>query len=233
MELFILLQSLVDTVNPVEQGLSVTRAVSDYGIMVVTAAFFVLISIINMWSNNKRYDKILKQNEDRYEALFKQYLEGSTSSDLIDKTTVLINAVNNLIVPLDKLLTTTSEIYKEECTYQQVVRIVKSESKLSRYLLIEDVESIKDHILPEPISESRILKLVVNQKDELKNNLNLYKFKGVVLGNFIKDRWDQNLVNLVKSYLQNQISFDDMVKELDMYFNEMYNYFISEIRELK
>lgn len=211
-------------------GLEVTKSISDYGLMVVTAAFFVITSMLQMWSNNKRYDKILKQNEDRYEMLFKKYLEGSSTVELVEKTSTLIGVANDLIVPLERLLQATTEVAKEECTYQQISRTLKVELKVARNNLVDNVETLRALSLKGDLLEAKIQRVISNQVSDIKNNLNLYRYKGIQVGDIITSEWNEQVAGILRAYItSDSCDLSSMKKEMDMVLSSMTNNFIEKL----
>lgn len=212
-------------------GLEVTKSISDYGLMVVTAAFFVITSMLQMWSNNKRYDKILKQNEDRYEMLFKKYLEGSSTVELVEKTSTLIGVANDLIVPLERLLQATTEVAKEECTYQQMARTLKVELRVAKNNLIESIETLNSSKTKEDEAlNTKVQRVVVNQISDLRNNLNLYRYKGMQIGELIGTSWNFPLSDLIYNYLISESKKPSGIQnEMDIQFSEIMNYLVEKL----
>ena len=188
------------TNDPVTGGLQVAQSISEVGFLTVAAGFFVVLSITQQWFNNKRYDKLLKANENRYESMFNQVLGGEGISEMIAKVAELTTTTSNLVTPIKTLIENSLEATKEECTYPQASRVVRTELRVVVTTLVDATKAIirRNNIKDENNhTRDKTQRIVINSIAGLKAALTLYKYNGVRFSAFIDD--DHIVYPLVES----------------------------------
>lgn len=168
----------------IEKGIETAQAITDFGLLVVIAAFFIVMSVTQQIILTRRYNKLLEQNDARYYQLLKKLTGEGNLSDVIDRIEELIKSTNDLVAPIQKLLITSAETSKEECTFAQASRVVKMEIRVTRQTLIDNTKQI---IIQNNVHENfkhtkfKVDKMVSNCIEQMKRGLNLYKYNGMKL----------------------------------------------------
>lgn len=211
------------------KGIEVAEAITDFGLLVVIAAFFILMSVSQQIILTRRYNKILEQNDLRYQQLLKKLTGEGNLSDVIDRIEELIKSTNDLIAPLQKLIIASTETSKEECTFAQASRVVKMEVRVTRQTLLDNTKQIitQNNVHENPKhTKSKVDKMVVNCVEQMKRGLNLYKYNGMKLtyGLDLEDYCESISQTIYAFVMQDsEKEYAKLTMDLNIYFEEIRN----------
>jgi hypothetical protein len=166
----------------VSGALQTAHGISEFGLMVVICAFFILISAGMMifmfrWMVNTIND-VMKTNKDMLTRLDAQMQE------------------NN------KIMQSIAEGLRPE-TDQRIRILSKSMFNLASYELIEIIDTVRteNHIVDREGTEAKILKLVTNLHEDKNTDFGYYTYRGRKLSSYTNSEWiewmKQGVVNEV------------------------------------
>lgn len=166
----------------IDSSLKTAQGISEFGLMVVICAFFVVISAGMMifmfrWMVNTIND-VMKTNKEMLQKLDAQMQE------------------NN------KIMQSIAEGLQPE-TDQRIRILSKSMFNLASYELIEIIDTVRteNHIVDREGTEAKILKLVTNLHEDKNTDFGYYTYRGRKLSTYTNSEWiewmKQGVVNEV------------------------------------
>ena len=166
----------------IDSSLKTAQGISEFGLMVVICAFFIIISAGMMifmfrWMVNTIND-VMKTNKDMLTRLDAQMQE------------------NN------KIMQSIAEGLRPE-TDQRIRILSKSMFNLASYELIEIIDTVRteNHIVDREGTEAKILKLVTNLHEDKNTDFGYYTYRGRKLSSYTNSEWiewmKQGVVNEV------------------------------------
>lgn len=212
-------------------GVDTAKAISEYGFLAVAAGFFIAASAVQQWLNNRRYDRLLKQNEIRYESLFKKFTEDGGMKEMISKIEKLVESTNGLVTPIQNLVQAATESSKEECTYIQASRVIKIEIKSARLFMVDATKQIikQNNIhVDENHTREKVARVVSNTMVQLQQGLSLFKFNGMKLTyNLNCEEVNGCLVETIYSFIMDESKqnreYDKLSSDIDIILAELQN----------
>ena len=154
----------------VSGALQTAQGISEYGLMVVICAFFILISAGMMifmfrWTVNTIND-VMKTNKEMLAKLDAQMHE------------------NN------KIMQSIAEGLQPE-TDQRIRILSKSMFNLAKYELMEIIETVRteNHIVDREGTEAKIAKLVTNLHEDKNSDFGYYTYRGRKLSGYTNKEW--------------------------------------------
>lgn len=213
--------------DPISGGLEISRGISEYGILIVIAAFFIISAIIQFYINSNRFRRMSDENEKRMSMLLEKVINQENPKDLIDKMYDLTTTVNSLVIPLNALIASSREKAKEECTYPQVSRVLKMELKSAKITLIEATRSIikKNNIhADESKTKEKVIRVVNTVRQNLAQGLGLFKYKSIRMGTLVVKDYDDTIVNTVYDFIMSENrDFSKLESDLDLVIGQFQN----------
>lgn len=166
----------------IDSSLKTAQGISEFGLMVVICAFFIIISAGMMifmfrWMVNTIND-VMKTNKEMLQKLDAQMQE------------------NN------KIMQSIAEGLRPE-TDQRIRILSKNTFDLAKYELMEIIDTVRteNHIVDRDGTEAKILKLVTNLHEDKNTDFGYYTYRGRKLSSYTNSEWiewmKQGVVNEV------------------------------------
>lgn len=212
-------------------GVDTAKAISEYGFLAVAAGFFIAASAVQQWLNNRRYDRLLKQNEARYESLFNKFTQDGGMKEMISKIEKLVESTNGLLTPIQNLVQAATESSKEECTYVQASRVIKIEIKSARLFMVDATKSIikQNNIHADTnYTREKVNRVVSNTMVQLQQGLGLFKFNGMKLTYNLNceesiDYLVETIFNFIMDDSKPSREYDKLSSDIDIILAELQN----------
>lgn len=199
----------------IEGSLKTAQSISEFGLMVVICAFFVVLSALMMiamfrWQMNT-IDSVMKTNKDMLSKLDNQMTENnkimqSIAEGLIPKTMLEIKNTSSMAFDLAK------------------------------HRLIELIDTIltENHISDREATEEKIDKLVSNLHDDMNSKFDCYSFRGRKLSQYTNQDWIKWMITNVVSevYNKNGMNKDRMYTNVTATFDRIKLDFYHRINEV-
>ena len=199
----------------IEGSLKTAQSISEFGLMVVICAFFVVLSALMMiamfrWQMNT-IDSVMKTNKDMLSKLDNQMTENnkimqSIAEGLIPKTMLEIKNTSSMAVDLAK------------------------------HRLIELIDTVltENHISDREATEDKIYKLVSNLHDDMNSKFDCYSFRGRKLSQYTNQDWIKWMITNVVSevYNKNGMNKDRMYTNVTATFDRIKLDFYHRINEV-
>lgn len=199
----------------IEGSLKTAQSISEFGLMVVICAFFVVLSALMMiamfrWQMNT-IDSVMKTNKDMLSKLDTQMTENnkimqSIAEGLIPKTMLEIKNTSSMAFDLAK------------------------------HRLIELIDTVltENHISDREATEDKIDKLVSNLHDDMNSKFDCYSFRGRKLSQYTNPDWIKWMIANVISevYNKNGMNKDRMYTNVTATFDRIKLDFYHRINEV-
>ena len=188
----------------IDSSLKTAQGISEFGLMVVICAFFIIISAGMMifmfrWMVNTIND-VMKTNKEMLTRLDAQMQE------------------NN------KIMQSIAEGLRPE-TDQRIRILSKNTFDLAKYELMEIIDTVRteNHIVDRDGTEAKILKLVTNLHEDKNTDFGYYTYRGRKLSGYTNNDWiewmKQGVVNEV--YNDNGFNKDRMDTNISAIFDRI------------
>lgn len=187
----------------VTPGLQVAQGITEYGILVVIAGFFVLGALLLAWNNERRYTQMIKVNDARMDALLKVPHPGN-SAEVLETLKIIIESTQDLANMTRNLVTMSSDVAREEATSAQAERVLKLEIRRAQQSLLDSTRIIVEkNNVEDPCNktEDKLERVIRNTLLNSRQGLNLFKYKGIRMGNFIESLNTGPLYDLIYTFV--------------------------------
>lgn len=202
-------------VEVVDGALKTAQGISDFGIMVVICAFFIVLAALLMiasfrWLMNTVND-VMKTNKEMLTKLDKQMQENNE----------IMRSIADGLMP-DTLL--------------EIKNTSGMAFDLAKYRLLELIETVleENHIADRESTEDKINKLVTNLHEDMNSKFDYYSFRGRKLSSYTNPKWIewmiQNVINEV--YNKNGINKDRTLTNVTATFDRIKLDFYHRINEV-
>ena len=173
----------------IEGALKTAQGISEFGLMVVICAFFIILSALMMvfmfrWMINTIND-VMKTNKEMLGRLDLQMQE------------------NN------RIMQSIAEGLRPE-TDQRIRILSKSMFNLASYELIEIIDTVRteNHISDREATEAKITKLVTNLHEDKNSDFGYYTYRGRKLSTYTNPEWIKWMVQGVVNEVYNDKGFN-------------------------
>lgn len=173
----------------IDSSLKTAQGISEFGLMVVICAFFIIISAGMMifmfrWMVNTIND-VMKTNKEMLQKLDAQMQE------------------NN------KIMQSIAEGLRPE-TDQRIRILSKSMFNLAKYELMEIVDTVRteNHIVDREGTEAKITKLVTNLHEDKNTDFGYYTYRGRKLSTYTNNDWIEWMKQGVVNEVYNEKGFN-------------------------
>lgn len=173
----------------IDSSLKTAQGISEFGLMVVICAFFIIISAGMMifmfrWMVNTIND-VMKTNKEMLQKLDAQMQE------------------NN------KIMQSIAEGLRPE-TDQRIRILSKSMFNLAKYELMEIIDTVRteNHIVDRDGTEAKILKLVTNLHEDKNTDFGYYTYRGRKLSGYTNNDWIEWMKQGVVNEVYNEKGFN-------------------------
>ena len=176
----ILLQSSV-----VDQALNVGKGISEFGMMAITAGFFLVLSAVMMVTFFKWFMKVINDILDSH---------GRTMNELLEKTKEQNKTLETLsegLMPENQLRIKTITNMAFDLAVEKVCRIIK---KVREENNIADKEK----------TEVKIRRLVSNVHNDIATKFDNFRFRGKYLSSYMDEKWVGGVVGVIQGELYNE-----------------------------
>lgn len=202
-------------VEVVDGALKTAQGISDFGIMVVICAFFIVLAALLMiasfrWLMNTVND-VMKTNKEMLTKLDKQMQENNE----------IMRSIADGLMP-DTLL--------------EIKNTSGMAFDLAKYRLLELIDTVleENHIADRESTEDKINKLVTNLHEDMNSKFDYYSFRGRKLSSYTNPKWIewmiQNVINEV--YNKNGINKDRTLTNVTATFDRIKLDFYHRINEV-
>lgn len=199
----------------VEGSLRTAQSISEFGLMVVICAFFVVLSALMMiamfrWQMNT-IDSVMKTNREMLSKLDKQMTENnkimqSIAEGLIPKTMLEIKNTSSMAFDLAK------------------------------HRLLELINTVleENHIADREQTEDKIKNLVTNLHEDMKSKFDCYSYRGRKLSQYTNQEWIGWMINnvVLEIYNKNGMSKDRTYTSVSATFDRIKLDFYHRINEV-
>lgn len=151
-------------------ALEVAESISNFGMMAVSAAFFIVLAIVIM-------------------VMFVKWFK-----DIINN---IMTTNQNMLSKLDAQMGDTNDIMKsiaESLRPETLLRVQTTSEmafQLAQFRLLEIIDTVRteNHIVNREATESKIEKLVLNLHEEMNGKFEYYSYRGKKLSQYTNARW--------------------------------------------
>lgn len=170
--------------NETKAALEVAESISNFGMMAVAAAFFVILAIVIM-------------------VMFVKWFK-----DIINN---IMTTNQNMLTKLDAQLKETNDVMKsiaEGLRPETLLRVQTTSEmafQLAQFRLLEIIETVRteNHIINREATEVKIEKLVLNLHEEMNGKFEYYSYRGKKLSSYTSQQWvewmKQGVINEIYS----------------------------------
>ena len=176
----ILLQSSV-----VDQALNVGKGISEFGMMAITAGFFLVLSAVMMVTFFKWFMKVINDILDSH---------GKTMNELLEKTKEQNKTLETLsegLMPENQLRIKTISNMAFDLAIEKVCRIIKK---------VREENNIAD----KERTEKKIRRLVSNVHNDIATKFDNFRFRGKNLSSYMDEKWIDGIVGVIQGELYNE-----------------------------
>lgn len=182
--------------NEAQQAMEVAKGISDYGMMAVTAAFFLILSSAMMIAIFKWFKSIISQ----------MMQDNKTSLQELAKTT---NAQNDMLQDISEGLRTETQLrirnlsgFAFDLSVEQVCRLIKRVRE-------------ENHIADKEATALKIRKSLQVIHNDRNSRFDPFTYHGRPLSDFCNDDWIENVAKVV----ENEIYHEDGANNARAYTN--------------
>ena len=170
--------------NETKAALEVAESISNFGMMAVAAAFFVILAIVIM-------------------VMFVKWFK-----DIIN---YIMTTNQNMLTKLDAQLKETNDVMKsiaEGLRPETLLRVQTTSEmafQLAQFRLLEIIDTVRteNHIINREATEAKIEKLVLNLHEEMNGKFEYYSYRGKKLSSYTSQQWvewmKQGVINEIYS----------------------------------
>lgn len=170
--------------NETKAALEVAESISNFGMMAVAAAFFVILAIVIM-------------------VMFVKWFK-----DIINN---IMTTNQNMLTKLDAQLKETNDVMKsiaEGLRPETLLRVQTTSEmafQLAQFRLLEIIDTVRteNHIINREATEAKIEKLVLNLHEEMNGKFEYYSYRGKKLSSYTSQQWvewmKQGVINEIYS----------------------------------
>jgi len=170
--------------NETKAALEVAESISNFGMMAVAAAFFVILAIVIM-------------------VMFVKWFK-----DIINN---IMTTNQNMLTKLDAQLKETNDVMKsiaEGLRPETLLRVQTTSEmafQLAQFRLLEIIDTVRteNHIINREATEVKIEKLVLNLHEEMNGKFEYYSYRGKKLASYTSQQWvewmKQGVINEIYS----------------------------------
>ena len=154
----------------VDGALRTAQGISEYGLMVIICAFFVVLSALMMI------------------AMFRWQM--STINDVMKTNKEMLSKLDAQMQENNRIMQSVAEGLRPE-TDMRVKTTSKNMFNLAKFELIEIIDTVRteNHISDKEATEAKIFKLVSNLHEEKNADFDYYSYRGRKLSSYTNPQW--------------------------------------------
>lgn len=173
----------------VDGALRTAQGISEYGLMVIICAFFVVLSALMMI------------------AMFRWQM--STINDVMKTNKEMLSKLDDQMQENNRIMQSVAEGLRPE-TDMRVKTTSKNMFNLAKFELIEIIDTVKteNHISDKEATEAKIFKLVSNLHEEKNADFDYYSYRGRKLSSYTNPLWIEWMREGVAKEIYNDKGFN-------------------------
>ena len=172
-------------ISAVDQALNVGKGISEFGMMAITAGFFLVLSAVMMVTFFKWFMKVINDILESH---------GKTMNELLEKTKEQNKTLETLsegLMPENQLRIKTISNMAFDLAIEKVCRIIKK---------VREENNIAD----KEATEAKIRRLVSNVHNDIATKFDNFRYRGKFLSSYMDEKWIDGIVSIVQSELYNE-----------------------------
>ena len=172
-------------ISAVDQALNVGKGISEFGMMAITAGFFLVLSAVMMVTFFKWFMKVINDILESH---------GKTMNELLEKTKEQNKTLETLsegLMPENQLRIKTISNMAFDLAIEKVCRIIKK---------VREENNIAD----KEATEAKIRRLVSNVHNDIATKFDNFRYMGKFLSSYMDEKWIDGIVSIVQSELYNE-----------------------------
>lgn len=169
----------------IDSALNVGKGISEFGMMAITAGFFLVLSAVLMVSCFKWFMKMINGILDTH---------SKTMNELLEKTKEQNKTLETLsegLMPENQLRIKTISNMAFDLAIEKVCRIIKK---------VREENNIADR----ERTEKKIRMLVGNVHNDISTKFDNFKFRGKYLSSYMDEKWIDGVVSVIQGELYNE-----------------------------
>lgn len=170
--------------NEVQHVTEVAKGISDFGLMAVTAAFFLLLSAAMMIAIFKWFKSMINRMLEQQESL-RQLL------DILQDNNAALKSLAERLEPETQLRIRNLTGFAFDLTVEQVCRLIKRVRK-------------ENHIIDHEATAEKIRKSLKVIHDDRNSRFDPFTFRGKPLSEFCAPEWVEDVAKVVESEIYNE-----------------------------
>lgn len=176
--------------NEVQNVSEVAKGISDYGMAVMTSAFFLILAACMMVAMFKWFKAIITN-------IIEQQADGmSKVLDSVQQSNRAMQQLLERLEPDTQLRIRNLTGFAFDLAVEQVCRIIKRVRK-------------ENHIADRAATAQKIRKLLQAIYDDRKSRFDPFSYHGSPLSNFCKDEWVEQVAQVVETEIYNEDGAND------------------------
>ena len=170
--------------NDVQQVTEIAKGISDYGLMAVTAAFFLLLSAAMMIAIFRWFKSMINRMLEQQESL-RQLL------DILQDNNAAIKNLAERLEPETQMRIRNLTGFAFDLTVEQVCRLIKRVRK-------------ENHIIDHEATAEKIRKSLKVIHDDRNSRFDPFTYHGKPLSEFCAPEWVEDVAQVVESEIYNE-----------------------------
>lgn len=170
--------------NEVQHVTEVAKGISDFGLMAVTAAFFLLLSAAMMIAIFKWFKSMINRMLEQQESL-RQLL------DILQDNNAALKSLAERLEPETQLRIRNLTGFAFDLSVEQVCRLIKRVRK-------------ENHIIDHEATAEKIRKSLKVIHDDRNSRFDPFTFRGKPLSEFCAPEWVEDVAKVVESEIYNE-----------------------------
>ena len=171
-------------ISAVDQALNVGKGISEFGMMAITAGFFLVLSAVMMVTFFKWFMKVINGILDSH---------GKTMNELLKKTEEQNKTLETLsegLMPENQLRIKTISNMAFDLAIEKVCRIIKK---------VREENNIADR----EKTDRKVRMLVSNVHNDIATKFDNFRYRGRYLSSYMDDKWIDGVTGVIEGELYN------------------------------
>lgn len=171
-------------ISAIDQALNVGKGISEFGMMAITAGFFLVLSAVMMVTFFKWFMKVINGILDTH---------GKTMNELLKKTEEQNKTLETLsegLMPENQLRIKTISNMAFDLAIEKVCRIIKK---------VREENNIADR----EKTDRKVRMLVSNVHNDIATKFDNFRYRGRYLSSYMDDKWIDGVTGVIEGELYN------------------------------
>ena len=171
--------------NVVDSALETGRSISDFGMMAVTAGFFLVLSAILMITCFRWFMKVINDMMVEHKKTMVQLLEETRQQN------IMLSEISEGLAPENQLKVKTISNLFFDLAIEKVCRVIKR-------------VRTENHIADKDATKVKVIKLLRNIHDDRNSKLDSFTYMGHPLSFYTNPEWVQQIAEVVLAEVYNE-----------------------------